>query len=250
MTTATVGKIPKAVWKNTWMGVSPHPALSPLREGNLTLSQGSSGKYFESWRWIEGRSIFVFREASVDQKTVPKVIEGITSLIERIGLNIEVVNFDAHESINPAMDYATTPEGEIDGELLGARLIEEPCRDLLQGGRPHADVLITDKPFTPGNEENWGYSEFSSGCMIISLHGGRQSGLEYIVNIAMHETGHLLGLPLHHDTLADKYHIRIEGYPEAKDCLMFWRASTRNICPRCADAIKYFWRGLQSVTSP
>jgi len=208
---------------------------------------GPSGKSHDGWQWVRGDKIYVFREPAVSKDTVKPVIQGIRALIERIGLKIKVIDFDADPSIQEAIDYASREGNAIDGAAFGSFLIEEPYRYEDRGGTPHADVLLTDKHLTVG-EENWGQSEFRMGYMIISLPKNRQSSHDFITNIAMHETVHLLGLPVHHDTYDDDF--EFEGYPRVADCLMNWEASTREICPRCEDAIRYLWEGLREGILP
>lgn len=245
MTSKVTRRISIADWQNSWMGVNfkitPHFS-------NFVSSLGPSGKMQDGWQWYKGKKVLVFREATVLRESVLPVIRGIKSLVERIGLDIRVIDLDADSSIRPAINYATRPEGVIDGHALGSYLIEESSRSETLGGFPHADVLITDRYLALGRE-NWGQSEFSKGYMVISLPGGRQRCQKFITNIAMHETGHLLGYQMHHDTFLEE-DLEIEGYPEVNDCLMFWRASTREICPRCKDAIKYLWQGLQQNILP
>ncbi len=241
MANSITRKISISEWRKAWRGTNPKMAPHII---NFCSSRGPSGTYHEGWRWCEGKKMYVFREASVPQRSVQSIIKGINSLIQRIGLNIQIKNFDTHESIQAAIDYATKSKEEIDGDLFGSYLLEESYRDSSRGGIPHADVLVTDKYLTLGRE-NWGQSAFYQGYMIISLPGARQKSLDFITNIATHEAGHLLGFQRHHDDPD----IEVEGYPEVNDCVMYWRASTREICPRCEDAIRYFWMGLQDKTS-
>ena len=240
----TIGRISKADWQNSWMGV--HIKIAP-HVINFASSYGPSGEYHDGWQWHKGRQVRVFRESTVAPESVTPVIAGLRSLIERIGLKIRVIDLGAHKSIQPAIDYAVRPEQVIDGEEFGSYLVADPLRDETMGGVPHASVLVTDRYLALGRE-NWGQSNFYQGCMIISLPGSRQKNQDFITSVAMHETGHLLGLPLHHDTCSEDF--EVEGYPEVEDCLMLWRASTNEICPRCEDAIKYFWQGLQQNTLP
>jgi hypothetical protein len=240
----TIRRISMADWQNSWMGVNPRiiPHL-----GNFLACPSPSGKVHEGWQWFRGRNIYVFREATVSRETTRPVISGIRSLTERLGLDIEVRDLDEHESVRPAITYATQPDGTIDGDRFGSFLVEEPYRDTSHRGTLHADVLITDK-YLAADQANWGQSAFDKGYLIVSLPGARQRSHDFIVNIAMHETGHLLGFPLHHDSLDEE--VAVEGYPKVSDCLMLWKASTKNICPRCEDAIRYFWRGLERGLLP
>jgi hypothetical protein len=239
----TIRRISKADWQNSWMGVEVKIAPHAI---NFAKSKGSSRELHDGWQWYQGRQIRVFREPTVAPESVPPVIAGLRSLIERIGLDLRVLDLGAHQSIQPAIDHAAENK-VIDGEKFGSYLVEDLLRDETMGGIPHADVLVTDRHLALGREY-WGQSSFSQGYMIISLPGTRQKNQGFITNVAMHEAGHLLGLPMHHDTYLEDF--AVEGYSEVDDCLMLWAASTREICPRCEDAIKYLWRGLQQGTLP
>lgn len=139
-------------------------------------------------------------------------------------------------------EAATRADGRLDEHKLGSVLVAEHWRKPELGGHPHADILITDQHLVLG-DENWGYGNYGQGFTAISVPGTRQDSVDFISNIAKHEAGHLFGFPEHHDNCRD-----IPGYTQVKDCLMFWQASTRQICERCSDAIKYFWKGIENKT--
>lgn len=232
----------KTEWMNTWKGTDMKfiPAC-------FSSTYGPSGICHEGWQWIRGEKIYVFREPTVCREAMAPVIQGIRSLIERIGLNIEIVDFDTHPSIREAVSYAIREGNVIDGHAFGSFLIEEPSRDEGRGGTPHADVLLTDRSLALGRE-NWGESYFNTGVIIMSLSQNRQRNYDFITNVSMHETVHLLGLPVHHDHYDNDF--KFEGYPKVADCLMNWEASTREICPRCEDAIRSLWEGLREGILP
>lgn len=148
----TIRRISKADWQNSWMGVDVKIAPYAIC---FTSSSGPSRKYHEGWQWHKGRQVRVFRESTVAPESVPPVIAGLRALIERIGLDIQVLDLGAHQSIQPAVDYAARPKQFIDGEAFGSYLIEDPLRDETMGGVPHADVLVTDRHLALGRE-NWG----------------------------------------------------------------------------------------------
>lgn len=193
--------------------------------------------------WFVGKEIRIFRMPKVDEKVVPYVRAGIEDLIHQIGLDFNVTYYGPHPSAVEQVRESIKPDGRIDGDKLSQILVSENWRRPEYGGRPHTDIYITDR-FLALGDRNWGQSQFVYGYMILALPRERQESLEFIRNISKHEAGHLLGFPEHHDgDFSD-----VKGYSPVQDCNMLWQASTRYTCDKCADALVYFWKGIEATT--
>lgn len=209
-------------------------------------------KYFEGWRWIEGKEIKIFTDGNVDERAVEPVIMGINELIDDLGLDLRVRYFPklaSHPSVTKPIRLSTKGDF-IDAQKIGRYFMAETWRQ--PPYKQHADVLITNKPLLVGGE-NFGQCEFSLGYMLISLTDGtnnpkddrnrqRPGMYDLVRRIAKHETGHLLGYQMHHEQT------KVAGYAEPKDCAMYWRASTDVFCDKCKDALLGFWEGLEKET--
>lgn len=196
--------------------------------------------------WGLGREIRVFRMPDVRREIVPYAISGIETLIDEIGLDINVVYYGVHSSVVDQVESAVDPRGIVDLQLLVPLLKEEPYRDPSEGGRPHADAIILDRyiSYVSVDEKDWGASAFQWGSLFLALvdEEGRQNDPGFIRSIAKHEAGHLLGLRPHHDAR------RVGGYAPVADCNMLYQASTLETCGKCRDAITAFWQGLEQAT--
>lgn len=203
--------------------------------------RGIDGKFYPASDWIHGKEIRVFCMPEVNETTVPYVVGGIQDLIQQIGLGFTIKYYQRDTTAIQPVRQSIKEDERIDGYLLSSILIAETWRNPPYGGKPHADVIITDKFLTLGNE-HWGQSEFSCGYMVLALPNKRQKSLDFIRNIAKHEAGHLFGFQEHHNI------IDVKGYNSAQDCNMNWQASTRFTCNKCADALTYFWKGIEHRT--
>src|SRR3989344_2905649 len=223
-------------WRNHWFKCSHEESL-----------KGIDGKVYQAHNWIYGREVRVFRMAEVDKKVVSFVAAGIQDLIGQIGLGFSVADYGVERNATEEVMQAIQPDGRVSATKLGQILIAERFRNPQYGGRPHADVIITDRYLVKETEtDDWGQSQFRYGYIVLGLAGDRQKGLEFIRRLAKHESGHLFkgGHYQHHNEPP----LTIPGYRDVSDCNMLWRASTEYTCERCADAITYFWRGLEAKT--
>jgi len=194
--------------------------------------------------WIRGREIHVFRMPGVREEVVEAVILGINDMIREIRLLDFLIDkrrnyFGPHKSAVMQVRMAMTREGRLDEQGLAELIIAERWRNPLQGGRPHADVVITDQFLSLGYE-NWGQAKFDYGYVLIAVPGRRQKSLDFIRNVAKHEAGHLFGFREHHDSHPD-----IPGYESIDDCNMLWRASSYETCGKCLDAMVHVWKGIE-----
>ena len=209
--------------------------------------------HYESERWIDGREIRVFTDGMVREPAVGPVVTGIKEMVRDIDLDLKVRYFPDlgnHPSVTGPVRLSTV-NGMLDPQKIELYFATEIWRQPPQGSQ-HADVLVTNLPLSLGGE-NFGYSLFHPGCSVISLTDGttnpsdrrnRQDPRMYdlVRRIAKHETGHLIGYDLHHES------IPVSGYSEPDDCLMYWRCSTDRICDKCRDAITGLWEGLEQKT--
>ena len=201
------------------------------------------GKNYSASDWIKGKEIRVFLMPNVNAQVVGHAIAGIQDMINDIELDFSVKYYGSLESAVNQVKQAINYSGRIEGETLQKIVLSEDFRKPELGGSQHADVFITDRYLALG-DENWGQSEFSGGYMILALNGGRQNSLDFIRNIAKHETGHLLGYAEHHSGFGTN----VKGYSSVSDCNMDWQASTRVTCDKCKAAITAFWRGIEYRT--
>jgi hypothetical protein len=219
-----------------WGRIDPKNCYNAA-SGNRTY-QEIDGKMYQNGDWVKGKEIRVFRDPNVSQRCVQPVIDGIRSAIDDVGLDLKVVNYDSHPSIRPMLEVSKVGN-RIQTQSLNRMLFTEEYR---QTGKQHADVVLTDVYFGDRPVGEWGNAFFTKGTVIMSLPPDRQPHLSYIGNIAKHEAIHLLGMNFHHDTFT------VEGYKEPKDCVFNYQAGTRYLCDKDKDAVKYFWKALETDT--
>jgi len=243
-----------AAWKRSWRDVDGYHNFSFGSSAIAKYTDNSdSVKRYEGWRWIEGKEIRLFTDGSVREEAVKPVVAGINELIDDLDLDLKVNyyrKFSDHPSVTEPIRLSME-NGKLDGEKLGRYFMAETWRQP-PNGKQHADALVTNRILKVGGE-NFGQSTFSIGYIVMSLTDGtnnpkdkrdRQDPDMYnlVRKIAKHEAGHLLGYNKHHDFCS------VEGYDEPDDCLMYWRCSTDEICPKCKDALVGLWEGLEKKT--
>ena len=168
------------------------------------------GKYDEA-KWYEEKEIRVYRMPNVSASVLPIVISGIRELLDELHLDFDIRNFDTHPSIVQQVNQCTMTDGKLNTSKLFLIQFGEDWRKKEKGGRQHADVVIVNQ-FLADSEAWWGGTIYQYGSMAISVPARRQPNLNFIKNVAKHETAHLLGLGYHHDQ------INVRGYPFVKDC--------------------------------
>ncbi|MBS3113665.1 hypothetical protein J4448_01060 [Candidatus Woesearchaeota archaeon] len=198
------------------------------------------GKY-DKTKWYEEKEIRVYRMPNVNASVLPIVISGIKELLDELGLDFDIRNFGTHPSIIQQVNLSTMTDGKLNTSKLFLIQFDEDWRKNEKGGKQHADVVIVNQ-YLADSDSFWGGTIFQYGGMAISVLNQRQRNLNFIKNVAKHETAHLLGLGYHHDQ------INVRGYPSVRDCLTFHRCSSLIICQRCRDAIVAFWEGIQEGT--
>ena len=211
----------------------------------IIRSLGSDGKSYRAIAWVEGGEVRVFKTPSISDTTVNLCIGAMENTLREFGLfnRIEIEYYGPHSSALKEINLSIDERGRLDIEKLSRILVAEDYRNPRKGGKPHADVIITDKYLSYGGrpqDMNWGSSNCLTGCMVLSLPGRRKHAYEFLPKITQHETTHLLGYNIHHDT------VRVNEYNNDINCNMNWEASTLFTCPKCKNAVKSYWRGIDT----
>ncbi len=191
--------------------------------------------------WFAEREIRVFWEAGISQSTAQLVKAMIEKRISQVDglMPFDVILFGQHWSIGEQIANAMVGH-ELDDERLRSLCLSEPWRDYQQGGKQHADVIITKRPFL-NDSVSWGAARFSQGTMILALYGNRQESHHCLGNVVLHETNHLLGMGCHCDDF-----LNVEGYHYSRDCNAHYDCLHKSdLCPKCADFISHWWVQIQ-----
>jgi hypothetical protein len=204
---------------------------------------GIDGHAYEATDWIYGKEIRIFPLPGICQEAARQIRLGIEDLIGQIGLDFSVDIYQPNAEVNVQVERSLNHAGQVDPDILGKIVITEKARNPSFGGTPHADVILTNKYLTD-SDKDWGDSSFWRGVMTFALPGNRQRSLDFLRRIGKHEAGHLFGYHEHHDNP----YTDVRGYGQAADCNMRWQATTSYTCDKCAEAIAYFWKGIESMT--
>lgn len=227
-----VPPIEKSEWLASWGEGGVECRIRRLVFGNLTRRLGA---------WAPGGCIWVFKDSDkIEDGVVECVMKGMRDTLGALNLNLNVEYRGIDEGIRSNVRQSIDKDrGRIDFHQLSELLFESDSRDESKGGTQHADVIITDK-LLMGDLGNWGYALFGTGSMVLSLFDEtRRNALDKVRLMTMHETCHLLGFDYHHDS------VRVNGYEEPDDCLMYGRVSTDILCERDRDAIQTFWKVIR-----
>ncbi|MBI4140415.1 hypothetical protein HY485_01115 [Candidatus Woesearchaeota archaeon] len=216
----------QTVRKDAWLRHFYQKAL------NDYLDQDPLARQYNSANWIFGRQVRIARADGVNEAVVDPVARGIQDLLNDIGLDFSIVDVGVDAQANRLIRYATKSDGRIDTDVLTQSIIA--C-----GGRDFASVVLTPNYFT-ASDQDWGEGRFSRGTLLLALPHGRQNSLNFLRNITKHEAAHLFGYQLHHET------VTVPEYKQPKDCVMYWQASTQDLCDKCKDALKAFWHGIEN----
>ncbi len=185
--------------------------------------------------WINGE-VRVSWELEIPRKTVDIIVEAVRQrLNELCGLRFAFKLFGQHESFVEQLN-ACALNGQVDQEKLFSLASMESWRDESNGGRQHADVYITAKPFL-GDAVSWGAADFNFGVMFFALYGQRYSHQSFLRTIALHEAGHLAGMPTHCE------YLRIKGYAK-NTCNMNSDLSSDGLCSKCKEYFRIFWETI------
>jgi hypothetical protein len=194
-------------------------------------------KYLPYW-WLNGE-IRVFWEPGIPQQTVDLIVSAVDQRAREVpGLEFVFNKYGHHASAIEQIDAATT-RGQLDPDRLLALAASEPWRDWRRGGRQHADIYITTRPFLD-DSVSWAAACFKHGAMMFCLHGGRHQSHDFLRRVALHETNHLLGMYCHCDDYQN-----VAGLSYSPRCNMHYSCSHADLCPKCRTHIECWWQGVQ-----
>ena len=190
------------------------------------------------------REIRVERAPNVNPQLVFAVLSGVHSLLNDVGLvGFKTIGVDIDAATSMRVKKATLPNGKLNVDELFKLLRDASSRDPLNGGKPHADIVLTDRVFDKF-AKSWGASNFLDGSMVLSMSGYRPDAIELWKFFCIpHETCHLVGLFTHpHE------HYKIDDYVEVAHCLSDGDFKSQVICDACKDALTSFWQGVEKKT--
>lgn len=193
-------------------------------------------RYLPYW-WLNGE-VRVFWELGVPRQTVDLIVDAVDQRTrETMGQTFVFDLFGQHQSASEQIADATV-NGQVDEKRLFSLMLSEHWRDKRRGGRQHADIYITTKPFL-NDPVSWAAACFKHGAMVYCLHGQRHQSSDFLRRVALHETNHLLGMYCHCDDYQN-----VAGLPYTPRCNMHYSCSHAELCPKCQTHIKWWWQGV------
>jgi hypothetical protein len=194
-------------------------------------------RYLPYW-WLNGE-IRVFWDAGISRQTVDLIVNAVQKRArEAPGLTFTFPMLGNDRSSAEQLAQATV-RGQIDPDKLFSLALSEHWRDTRRGGRQHADIYITTKPFL-NDTASWAAASFKHGTMVFCLHGQRHQNADFLRRVALHETNHLLGMYCHCDDYQN-----VAGLPYSPKCNMHYTCSHTELCLKCRTHIEYWWQGVQ-----
>jgi predicted Zn-dependent protease len=185
--------------------------------------------------WWTGQEVRVFSEPSIPDNVSRDIAEAVNErFVQTIGLQCEFKFFGAHQSAMQQIAAAMV-NSQIDHERLFDLALSESWRNPEYGGRQHADIYITTKPFL-NDRVSWAAADFNYGAMVFCLHSNRYLSSEFLRKVALHEANHLLGMPCHCDD-----HQNVDGFEYSTACNMHYVCPKEELCPKCAEFIRAWW---------
>jgi len=193
-------------------------------------------KYLPHW-WTQGE-IRVSWDSAIPQETINLIVDSVDERIrETAGIKFNFITLGDHPSAAEQVASATI-NGQINVEQLFTSALSESWRDQNRGGRQHADIYITTKPFF-NDAVSWGASSFKYGTMVFALYGQRYQNRNFLHRVTLHETNHLLGMYCHCDD-----YLNVEGYNYIPECNMHYSCFGFDLCPKCMDFIRHWWEQI------
>lgn len=185
--------------------------------------------------WWTQSEIRVYWDDAIPRKTADLITDAVdTRIRETLDQSFRFALFGNHSSAAEQVADATV-NGQINEQRLFASALSESWRDPLRGGRQHADIYITAKPFL-NDSVSWGASCFKHGAMIFALYGQRHQNHDFLRQVALHETNHLLGMYCHCDDYQN-----VQGYNYAPRCNMHYSCPSPDLCSKCVAFIRHWW---------
>ncbi|PIR46707.1 MAG: hypothetical protein COV07_02920 [Candidatus Vogelbacteria bacterium CG10_big_fil_rev_8_21_14_0_10_45_14] len=190
--------------------------------------------------WINGE-IRVFWTRNVPEKTVDVVVSACEERAREFGRlcgfpAFRFRRFGSHPSALEQVAACMTIRGEVDEQKFFPLVGAESWRRPEAGGYRHGDIYITEYPIK-GGHTSWGVTSVNEGIMLLGLYGDRPQSPYFLDCVAMHEMGHMLGIPLHCDQYRD-----VAGYRYDPHCGMHWACPGTEVCPKCLDFVSEWWR--------
>lgn len=194
-------------------------------------------RYLPYW-WLNSE-VRVFWETTIPREAVDVIVRAVDQRIrETIGAAFTFTMLGNHESGISQIDTATQ-SGNLDVDQLFTLALSEHWRDKARGGRQHADIYVTDKAFID-DDVSWAAASFNHGAQVYCLHGERHRDHSFLERVALHETGHLLGLYSHCNDYQN-----IAGLPYTPVCNMHYACTHAVLCAKCETQIAAWWQGVQ-----
>ncbi len=214
----------RAAWKAKWRSVGYEKA-------------------YPHTNWLGSKTINVFRMPGVDEETARFVVDVIEKFKQELGLDFKVVMGNV-EAISPLV------EASMEKGRFGCRNFWNRWYDLCDEGdgkRTAALFLLNSEVVEKETDRAiYGWSDFSASICALTRVITKSKDKNFIEKAVRHEMGHLLGYFIHHDTGWEGIDLA-HAYPHVDDCLMLWVCTTPKICPKCSDAIKAFWSGIEAA---
>jgi hypothetical protein len=246
----------KPLWQWGWQaGIYGYANFLPVND--------SAGKRYAGGDWTHGKQIIVYSlpksetplpdaqpsfneppktrpEALptydyVDPRDVSATADGLRGLIEELNLDIKVTVLPKPPKV--ALDaWRDALVNSKNGTRFDMDKFE--ALRLAQRGMKYGEMVIIDTPFK-NPDWAWGLTTFRSGLAV--LQAGRCG-----IPLGRHEGAHLLGYDKH-----DDMPLFIIGYgegaiPALRDTLMMLNPTSSDaLSPRAADALQYFWKGME-----
>ena len=191
--------------------------------------------------WWIYKKIRVFCDSKIPRQAIKTIVDSVDYRArEVLGLKFNLVmpeNNRCHERGIEQMAQATV-DGQIDAQRLFELAALGKLRKRSEGGRQHAGIYITTGQFSD-SPDSWGAASFESGTMIFALSEDRHRDIDFLRKVALHEAGHLIGMPTH-----CKIYKNVQGYHYRGLCNMDPGCSTDFLCQRCEGFIVHFFKQI------
>ncbi|MBR9678498.1 MAG: hypothetical protein GOU97_04380 [Nanoarchaeota archaeon] len=214
----------------------------------------------ETTNWYSKKRIEIISTPDVKEKIIAESKLGIESLINKIGLDIEIVHNDAPEQVLELIKKASFDEFiSVDiggmGKKRDSLFFEELLSSLQALDDPCAQFIITNRHLA---KEPKKYYERTPGiaCFGYAILGlgnttygesGYNPNRKKMSYLAMHETAHLLGFNTHHSLTPE-----LKGFGRyfmeklrKEECVLERTPHTSYACQKLQIALTSLWQGLQ-----
>lgn len=210
--------------------------------GNFRKVKDAEGARREAWRWIEGRTIRIYRHPAVRVDHTEEVAAGVRALLDDAALDFTVEVHTMPDDVLAAYEGSLVEEnagGGLRRRFLSMKRLQSRLIALREGD-PRGEIIITDHPIA---ETKWAYgmASFSGGLVALTAEHA-------YFHTAKHEAGHLMGYMKHDSFPLFVIGYPWEGWPRDRNTLMMLLSTNADLSPRARDALQYFWRGVERRT--